>query len=373
MSNRKDAVDRLERLWGSKLDVLGILDHWRTATVEQVAAFAGNERIASDRGSIIKDLFTLDLIDRGAMQSALPHRQTAQRMQFLRPTRSTSFNRLIKPKMTYAELVSVTAGRPFLTGGQYDRHNVLSTELALRVAEFTNVSAVLGEKVSDGATVAFEGWGQQVAYPGAGHRGDLTILRRDGLRIVVEVTASVNNAFNKKVEKWARLLSTRTMAETGFVVVFVAAESPDTKLHSEGSVITQIRNGISRATRVYPGVGTNRTAERIFCVDWREWFPEPHASTNGFPVLVARRPTGVFGTPDLWEPARILSELDVPFTPKPELQPLAAAHNAKSLRGQPHWLRTNHSNDTWKVAVNRLWPEGYASALRTPPTGRLLG
>ena len=50
--------------------------------------------------------------------------------------------------MSFAEWQALTAGVGWTRGPQHDRHNILSAELGLRVAEYLDVGAVLGESTS---------------------------------------------------------------------------------------------------------------------------------------------------------------------------------------------------------------------------------
>jgi hypothetical protein len=54
----------------------------------------------------------------------------------------------ISDVLVYADWVAVTGGYPWTRGHQQDRHNLLATELGMRIAELGDVGAVLGESLS---------------------------------------------------------------------------------------------------------------------------------------------------------------------------------------------------------------------------------
>lgn len=107
-------------------------------------------------------------------------------------------------------------------------------------------------------------------YPGDPTGSPRRPWHTDGARIAVELTASTGKTFDTKVRRWAEFLSNRWMADTGLVVVFVVATRPD-KLVNTGEVMVQVKKSIAAAARDHAGLNFDRTAERIFVVDWRTW------------------------------------------------------------------------------------------------------
>src|SRR5699024_12495167 len=107
--------------------------------------------------------------------------------------------------LTFAEHVAVTGGQGWDSAHRFDRHNVLTTELALRVAEFCDVATVLGEKQM-GLPALLDAAEINPAQEDLGRKLDAGLVRRDGLLIAIETTASVGESFRRKVTKWAQSL-----------------------------------------------------------------------------------------------------------------------------------------------------------------------
>lgn len=329
------AMERIYESWQAKLDLLSVLANWRTVTAEQYAAFAG--RLLGTRGSkrVLGDFFALDLIDYGSLWvGSGNYGRNASRGRMIRPANTHAFDRIIRPRMSYAEWVSVTAGRDFMTGGQYDRHNLLTNELVLRIAEHHQIGTALGERQSILNDLAFTSVGMDVPpdFVRSQQVGDGVIVRPDGVRIVIETTATWNASCDRKAEAWARAMARRPFDETGIIVVFVVADHPE--YQTRGSVANQTRLSVNRLARhLVPGSVSSRTADRMFVVDWRDWFPTRGEASIDYLDLVAKRPSGPNGE---WEAASLLS--DVP-TPAGSANLSPVVHAASGLRLVPHQLR----------------------------------
>jgi len=330
------AAGRVDADWDAKLNLLGVLSSWRTVTAEQAAAFTNQGTSSAAAARVVGDLFALDVVDTGAIWTPGGAGAEASRAMMLRPSASPVFDRLLRPRMSYAEWVSVTGGMRFLTGGQYDRHNVLTAELALRAAEFLPVGTVLGERQSQVNTLAYTSVGVPEPPGRSQQTADAVLVRPDGLRIAVEMTASVGaTGFARKAEMWARTLARRPLADTGLVVVFVVADRVGDGHGMGQSMGNSVRKKVARAVRLNPGVASNRTAERMFVVDWQDWFPNRGELADDFLWLRAQRPTGLNGA---WEVADLLDVLDVP-SPDRMVDATAVIGNAAGLRSVPFQLR----------------------------------
>lgn len=340
---------------GRKLGVLSVADLWRTATVEQVSGLlgVGVDRLGGER--VLGDLWSLGLVDYGFPQGLLVGNDfLGSRFRMVRPSRSNVFERLVAPGLSGPELVSVTGGLPFMSGGQYDRHNVLATELGLRVAEFTDVSAVVGEKLSLAGSLAYDSVGLPNPFPSSLQRGDLTFVRPDGLRVVVEVTASLSAGFDKKVERWARILSRDSLNRNGLVVVFVTCPRPDV---SGDELTGLVRRSVARVLRRWRGTGGSLTQDRMFVASWQELFPSSGHMVDGFSgfpvwgVSVPDRGDAVWSGVELLGASRVLSSFDPVFDAQ------AVVRNASMLAGSPYWLRSGEES-LWEVPVRGVFPSG---------------
>ncbi|WP_104136674.1 hypothetical protein [Cryobacterium sp. Y62] len=336
-----------------KLAALSVVDSWRNATSEQLAAFTGIHRFASGRDNALTGLFQNGLIDVGGFAHGTRSSFGELRGALYRPARNRVFENSVQPLLTRPEWLSVTGGLPWGSGRQYERHNVLAAEFGLRVAEYGEIASVLGEKISTVDLLAHSGLG--LPRTSSQMTADLTLVRTDGARIAVELTASASGtAFDAKVARWARLLADRPMSDSGLTVLFLCVNRQDVQdRDGTNSILATVRKAITAAVRSSPGTSANRVAERMFLADWQDWFPVRGAAAPGFQTLDCERPTGP--ATDLWEPASLLDIFDVPFNPRGSFQPLALAENASLLGSVPYWLRRGHEPvPLWEAALGHL-------------------
>lgn len=259
------------------LAVLASLMMWRTASVEQVGALVGRTEWASERTMgkpgmpfVGQALFRSGLVQRGLISSARDRIPL-----LLRPDVRSRFDDL-SDRLSMAELMAVTGGIPWSSGSQFDRHNLIGTELALRVAQWCPGAAmVLGETLSK--------VGLMVPGAGAGssRSADMTIIRKDGLKIAVEVTASTGESTAAKIRRWADALVADQ--SNSLVVLFVEAAHPDDERGTGG----YLRNKIMRASRADIDVVAAKVIDRMFVARWSDWFPGPGMASPDFAVLPA--------------------------------------------------------------------------------------
>lgn len=356
------------RTRGARLAALGAVDQWRTLSQEQLAALTGWPSLASPESVVLKAAFTMGVLDVGEFANPLRRGDAAQRARLVRPSRSLAFVEHVEPNMSWQEWVSVTGGLPWDFRRQFDRHNVLSTELGLRVAEFCEVGTVLGEKLSTVDLLSWSGLGRDGVCPDR-RAADLTVVRADGLRIAVEVTASAGKDFAGKVRRWAQALSSTSLASSGLVVLFVEAAPPGNEARASSRqrrVIEDVIKQVAKVVMEFPGTAQDRVASRIGVVRWEDWFPGGHQVNPGFMSLDAVRPTGPPGS--RWEPVSFLDPFDLPFDPHDPVAMTAVLRNASMLLGVPHWLRRAED-------APPLWPLLMADAgldeLPTSPPSRV--
>lgn len=265
----------------NKFRLCACVDSWRTLTVEQASAMIGFDRLgASGKGRIIGDMFATGILDVGVWPNLFSRTSpwSKTNTMLLRQGQSRGFDDIIKPGMTWAEWVSVTGGRGWTPGGQYDRHNVLGTELGLRLAEFTSVRTVVGEQHSRIRELSgLSDIHQRKA-------ADLTAVRDDGVRIAVEITASNHGSLAPKIAWWVDTLRRARMDETGLVVLFLVAPSIDFDHHARDVARSAVFRGVSAALGE-TGKGTfgdTPVHERVFIADWTEWFPAARQASGEF-------------------------------------------------------------------------------------------
>lgn len=290
---------------------------WGSLTLEQAAAVTGYPLAALTRDA--KCLLRAGLVDVGAPEV------TSVGGWSWRPTTLVAAGRESDVRSHLAELtwpmrLAVTADRSWEKASASARHNALTTELCLRAAAWLDVPFVAGEMLS-GVDDLFGAGAGGAAVPWT-KRGDATIMRSDGVRVVVETTASAGPSLERKAEGWARLLAAHPSA--GVIVLFLAAEPVDA---SSTDLLRRTRKAVSSALRSHPGPVRFPVSARMAVASWVDWFPRHGAVSDGFFGLRAYcRAAGDWGVVDLMSaPCRGGST--------------AVVEASGLLAGVPWWLR----------------------------------
>ena len=256
-------------VWSGRLRGLAGLGSWRVVTNQQLAAVSGFSGWASASSSTVRAGFGAGLLRMGLFAGGVPSSSTGP-VFLLRPGSEKVFGHLSR-RLSYWDWLSITGGLPWRVGGLFPRHNVLMSELGLLAAELLPQEFRLsfGERWS--------GTDQLLGAHG-NKSGDGLLVRDDGLRVVVELTASAAPALEQKVDAWASLLARNRLASSGVVVVFVVA-APD----KSDRVARRTRKVVRSAIARYGLSGD--VASRLFVIDWRDWFPGPGLVDDSFFAL----------------------------------------------------------------------------------------
>lgn len=311
---------------------LAVLGAWRTLTCEQAETLSGSRGTSNDLSRLVSAAFRAGLIELGNASAGLVHQSTTSRGTIYRQGDPEALARVLS-HLTYSEHMSFTGGQGIDPGKQYDRHNILATELGIRVAEYCDVATVLGEKFSTLDLLA--GSGLQLKPLTGTRSADLTIVRPDGLKIAVEVTASTSDHFAEKVYRWAKTLNDLPMNESGLMVVFVVAPPHGTNANA---VRTATYKAVASAVRRLPGTAYESVASRIGIATWTDWFPQRHHISEDFFSLTVDMAAGMRDGAMTWRSVPLLSPTSTPFAPNRE-DLTAILDNAHLLWGTPVWLR----------------------------------
>ncbi|GAB2734562.1 hypothetical protein GCM10027273_11820 [Nocardioides pakistanensis] len=363
------------RGWRERLALLGSVFAWRTLTAEQAAAFTGSPRLASTTGPEAAAMFASGLIELGVFSDGLTSTSLTGRDALYRPSRSNVFESRLTDDLTWAEWIAVTGAQPWTGPTTYDRHNVLATELGLRLAEYADIGTVLGERFSTVDLLAGSGIGRDPVVADQ-RAADMTVVRPDGMRIAVEITATHSSHFFEKVAKWARLLAERPFGTSGLCVVFVVAENPDRFDQKDGHrTRARTYQAIAAATKEFPGTVRDRVAERMGVATWREWFPARGKVNDAFMAMRVDRPTGTGA--HMWEPCDMLDPASRPFTPADSFNATAVLDNSALLGGTPHWIRDRYTPpQLWRLLISNAGLSDLPSPTPVRPNrtkGRALG
>lgn len=323
---------------------LAALAHWHIADTAMVATITGMGYTHASEA--LHRLHVAGLVDRGEASSRL---YPAERPPLLcrlaardirhgtRLTRRVSEHFGMIP--TLQEWFDVTGGvRPH--GAPYgDRHNLLATELACRIVteRVPNVGCVLGEPLA--ATdllldpdLRGEQTGDQRLY----RRGDLVVVRSDGLRVVLDIVRLLNDQFDRKLGTWTQLLAQHPPEDLGLVFVVVDARTRTPKAPTEKMLdrIASVRNESA--------VGAfERVNGRLLHARLGDWFT-PTGITDAGKRMVAHNPiaggvaddvslvdpseTPAYVEGEHWQhPMREAARLHAALTPAKTLRPAGEA------------------------------------------------
>lgn len=336
---------------------LAAVGMWRTLSGQQLAAITGHPAAAINPQEMSWP-FRAGLVDRGSLLPDLHAGLVKNEHHLYRPVDTPTFADLLA-QLTFPERCALTAGQPWTRGSQNDRHNMLATEIGLRVAEYCDIGTVLGEKLSRSGMLTKNDTG-----PG-GTSADLTIVREDGHRIAVEITASGTQSLGGKVRRWAKTLASTDQTKVGLSVVFLEAAGPERPDHISTALWNSIRAEVAVAAYENGGARAG-VPERMAIARWRWFFPKPGCTSTAFQVLECLRPTGEWN--NRWEVVALLDPTDLIFEPADPHAAAALIRNSWDLGGLPHWLKpAGHTTDFSAALIRRA---GLANFPTIAPTRR---
>ena len=322
-----------------RLASLAAVGMWRTLSAQQVVAMTGFG-LGPALTESMSALWAAGLVERGELVSGMVGSKLPA---LFRACDSTAVDAFLAD-LPYREWVAVTGGQPWTLGPRHDRHNMLTTELGLRIAEYCEVSAVLGESMAGFHLLDPSGATPTSTTTAA----DAVVIRPDGLRVCLETTANAGSSFERKVDRWVEFLMSTDHDDLGAVVCFVESARPDDR--NANDLFRTVRRTVERAVGARSGAVRRRLAQRMFVARWRWWFPAPSSATAGFRTLVAVCPDGS-GRDNRWREAHMLDLTDVTFDPSPALERLEVDFN--TLLGTPFWLRQGEPVDLGPVIVSQ--------------------
>ena len=366
---------RTNRHRPSILGALGAVSSWRTVTREQLAAITGSAVMGNTYPKSLSAPFSAGLLSHGHASAGFNRLAPARdRMSMWAVGDQIDAYARYRKSLTFAEHVAVTGGQGWDSAHRFDRHNVLTTELALRVAEFCDVATVLGEKQM-GLPALLAAAGINPAQEDLGRKPDAGIVRRDGLIIAIETTASVGESFRRKVTKWAQSLQRHPSYELPLVVLFIDVSTPSqaTSAAAKNTTGAEIQAVIREAVRDYPGTALNRTADRISMASWPTWFPAPHEATSDFLDLTASFLDRENGRSNGWRDVRLLDETEMPYREGSPDAGEVIATNARLLAGTPHWLRPGIVPRTDQYLLSHVDTTGVAALVDPSVPDRMTG
>ena len=311
----------------TRLVTLAPINLWRTINGQQLAAITGNPTNAS-RSEEIGLLFDAELIQRGRFYYA---GRSLDVPEIFRP--DPHADKVDLRHLRYADWLGVTLGGQSIKGHQYDRHNILATEFSLRAAEICPLRSVLGEGLAT--------WPKlfgSVLRPNPHRSADAVLVREDGLKIAVEITATFTVATVKKIEQLAELLA-RDKSKS-VVVLFVVAVQPNQGKTAD--VMKPLRRAVKKSAHSSMNRILADVENRMAIVKWTDLFPAPGLVEPEFVQLRAQRYSA---KDDDWLPTNLLDPYDVSF-PGADFDAMHAMFaNLNDVLGTPWWMRTGEGAD----------------------------
>jgi hypothetical protein len=311
----------------SRLVSLATINLWRTVTSQQMSAITGNPTNSS-RSEEIGILFDAGLIQRGRFYYA---GRSLDVPEIFRP--DTQADQVDLRNLRYKDWLGITLGGLSIRGRQYDRHNILMTELSLRAAEICPLRSVLGE-----AAATWPKLFGSVLRPNPHRAADAVLVREDGLKIAVELTATVTPATVRKIEQLAELLARDTSKSVVFLFV-VAAHPKDGRT---GDVTNRLRQVVKKSAHSSMSRILAEVENRMAISKWSDFFPAPGLVEPDFVQLRAQRYSAA---DDDWLPTNLLDPYDIPFPGADSDATHAMFMNLNDVLGAPHWLRTGEGSD----------------------------
>ena len=343
---------------------LAAINLWRTATGPQLTAITG--RKGRNTSTDLPLLWAAELIQKGTIVNGAF--STSSLPKLYRPDlRARAVD--LEHRLTYPEWLGLSAGQPWSVGSQFDRHNLLTTELSIRVAEFCPIGQVFGESL--GAWPLLFGPDHPLMKT-TKRAADAVWVRPDGFRIAIEATASISSVMKEKVARWVSAIAADE--SKSLMVVFVDVSAPDK--HGGDRVGTITRKILAEEANSSMDMKLAKVPERVAFARWRDWFPAPGMVDPAFLGLRVELPTGPPAA--RWERADLLDPYAIPFNPADPIAALAPLDNANLLYGVPHWLRTGPGPDLDAVVRARagvppatpISPARRAHLAAIRPTGR---
>jgi hypothetical protein len=238
---------------------------------------------------------------------------------------------------SWEDLRAISSGSwewPGVGGGH--RHDLLATELLLRVAEFSTDVVAVGAEASANYGRLITAWGGDRSYEASVRWGDGLISRGDGQQIVVELTCTASKRIELR-RKVAQALSLLAKAP-GVAVVYVEAghvERPDS--HVWNPMLRLVADELA----VLPSEHRDLVRGRIGVARWKHWWPGEHLMADGAVNLTVMCPSGPAS--DLWQRVDFLdrSSLRLPQSAEPVARRRTTAAVASS--SNPYWLREEAS------------------------------
>lgn len=257
----------VEKCWSYILDpsryldtltIVACLSSYRTLLFGQVAGFVRHSTDPQFEKHMHM-MFGAGVVDRGVHSPSLMRGTGFDYAMFAyHLNKSMEWQTRLLHQASIPQRWATIAGSKLSIGGQYTRHNILTSELLLRASAYLPVTVA-------GESHAFLTDITDAAQKRTPKRGDGIIVRDDDYIICIETTASMSLNLDSKILAWADFLGN---APSGRSVVFLEAMRPD------GSPTTfhKLQNKVGKVFEKHlSGRWHTNTVGNILLASWRRW------------------------------------------------------------------------------------------------------
>jgi hypothetical protein len=322
----EEALDRMSKMPLAQryFEPIGAVMMWRNITTEQIADLLEHKG-QGESVRIWMPAYAVPGFTLNAIQVGRPTDYARPPIIF-RPGHPMD-KRLVQ-MMTWQQHLGIFGSNNDGSHGGYARHNILNTELSLRVAEQLDaqVPIVLGEGLGSSKILVPETAKRSKQFS----LGDSVWIRKDGLRIIVEVSNTAS-AITGKVTRWANSLATDQAGMRSLALVFVIpGQTRDP--HWTNYIRDELADVIYKELGGR-GYDAAYIASRVFVVGWESWFPAQHEMSDDFfsleTIPISRQ---LSASVSLLDPFALPSDV-------PEALVARTINNSKYLYGVPKHMR----------------------------------
>jgi len=281
----EEAVDRIANSKQYRHDILsmlGAVKMWRNISSDQLAdmierpSLSGDPDVVTTISKIPAILWNANLIQVGRHSNMARYRNSWLYRSNLGDPDPNLLSRL-----TFIDKIGAFGPTSGQVHGSIVRHNLLNTELSLRVAEHHSDAfpIVLGEGMSTAKQLMPKMLSANTSI------GDSVWVRGDGLRVIVEVSNDYKSSIGK-IQRWAEVIAQDGVGARSLALFIVVPgmRRGGRWRQDMGKIIREEAGTWLRAN----GYSVEYFASRIFIIGWEDWFPAEYELSQWWKSMTVR-------------------------------------------------------------------------------------
>jgi hypothetical protein len=270
LMDKKTAEAMVHKNLNVALRIVSALAAWNVMLESQLREII--ER--SSNGKILSAMWSLNIVQMGF---AIDDKLKRIPYPLYKTDKNTAIKKFILKHVSVFEEMKALGGREITKRARNPRHDTIGLHFVKTIIEeCPGIDVAIGEDFSE--LKSLFGLPQE-KYIGA---GDATLFRKDGLRIVIETTA--RRPLHEKFERWAKLLSSHTLLDSGVCVLFVDVMVPQDRIRWEKLYHRRMLREIQKTTEQYPLSDLNKFP-RMFFADYRDYVLPTGETTESVKTL----------------------------------------------------------------------------------------